>query len=180
MRPVEVTEMQIIEAGNQLVVEGRTVTANALRNKVGAGNPRRLIGVWERLSANSIANTQSAPQPPVEAHAATLLIGAGPTNVDGKAEDLRYQLAEAKRLLECEQQRVAQLEITINAVTDQLNDYKQRCASYETSAKHTQTRIADLTARIDEQRGELHRGSQARQALEKALNQIQGNHSSSN
>lgn len=173
MRPVEVTEDQIIDAGNQLVTEGRAVTANALRNKVGAGNPRRLIGVWKRLSANSMARIQGAPESEVAGHAVVLLVEAGPTHIDSKAGDLRYQLTEARRLLECEQQRVAQLEITINAVTDQLNDYKQRCVRYETSAKHTETRIADLTARIDEQRGELHRGSQARIALEQALHQIQ-------
>ncbi|MGO4801226.1 DNA-binding protein [Pseudomonas sp. W22_MBD1_FP4] len=177
MRPVEVTEKQIVDAGNQLVGEGRAVTANALRGKIGAGNPRRLIAVWERLSGSRLNITQECLQPQsIAPDAAGRIKDASRAAVNSSVRDLEFQLAETRRLLECERQRVAQLEITVNAVTDQLNEYKQRCVSYETSAKHTQTRIADLTARIDEQRGELHRGSQARHSLEQALNQLQSSY----
>jgi septal ring factor EnvC (AmiA/AmiB activator) len=174
MRPVEVTESQIIEAGRQLTLEGRAVTANALRTKVGAGNPRRLMALWVRLSGDTTKPVREL-SPPMFLMPTAALRSQESTAAESasKVQDLMNQLADSLRRLEIEAQRVAQLEITVNAVTDQLNNYKQRCVSYETSAKHTQTRIADLTARIDEQRGELHRGSQARCALEQALNQIQ-------
>lgn len=47
MRPVEVSVDEIVEAGNQLVSEGKKVTGFALRQITDRGNPSRLRSVWE-------------------------------------------------------------------------------------------------------------------------------------
>jgi hypothetical protein len=177
MRPVEVTDSQIIEAARQLMAEGKAVTKNSLRNRVGAGNPRRIFAVWEQavtVSTQPGNGEQShIPDPVVATPLQATLNSQSGVALENKVQEMMAELAEAKRIAAQESHRVAELELVVNAVTDQLHDYKQRCVSYETSAKHTQIRIADLTARIDEQRGELHRGAQARNALEQALKALQ-------
>ncbi|WP_219096193.1 DNA-binding protein [Pseudomonas sp. UMAB-40] len=174
MRPVEVTEVQIIAAGRQLIEEGRAVTANSLRRRIGGGNPRRLLIVWER-AATGVAppgadKPKSEPDPSVVTGTQTENPRVSVAELERRVQDLMAQLASAQRAAEIEIQR---LELVVGAVTDQMNDYKQRCANYETSAKHTQIRIADLTARIDEQRSELNRGEKSRNALELALQKLQ-------
>lgn len=47
MRPVEVSVEEIVEAGNQLVCEGKKVTGFALRQITDRGNPSRLKSVWD-------------------------------------------------------------------------------------------------------------------------------------
>lgn len=47
MRPPEIEDEQIIEAGKQLQADSRRVTGFALRKTVGGGNPSRLVRVWE-------------------------------------------------------------------------------------------------------------------------------------
>lgn len=173
MRPAEVTEVQIVAAGRQLIEEGRAVTANSLRQRVGAGNPRRLLNVWERaVGGASQSGGDAAQSQPASSGVTAQSQGPDPTvaELEKKVQDLMAQLEQSQLTAKAEVQR---LELVVNAVTDQLNDYKQRCANYETSAKHTQIRIADLTARIDEQRSELNRGEKARNALELALQKLQ-------
>lgn len=42
---ITVTDAQIVEAGNELVNQGRDVSASGLRAAIGAGNPSRLLAV---------------------------------------------------------------------------------------------------------------------------------------
>lgn len=46
MRSVEISNKQIIEAGEALQEDGREVTAFGLRTKIGGGNAKRLWEVW--------------------------------------------------------------------------------------------------------------------------------------
>lgn len=50
---IAVRDAQIIAAGNALVNQGREVTASGLRGAIGAGDPARLLGVWQRHLANA-------------------------------------------------------------------------------------------------------------------------------
>lgn len=47
MRPVEVSVEEIVQAGNQLVSEGKKVTGFALRQITDRGSPSRLRSVWD-------------------------------------------------------------------------------------------------------------------------------------
>ncbi|KLV03514.1 hypothetical protein ABT56_18955 [Photobacterium aquae] len=74
MRPTEVTDQSIIEAGHILIDEGtqlNKITGYALRQKIGKGTPTRLIGVWQSyladqnnnpLDSQSIVDTESSEQ----------------------------------------------------------------------------------------------------------------------
>lgn len=50
---IAVTDAQIVAAGNTLVNQGREVSASGLRAAIGAGDPARLLGVWQRHLANA-------------------------------------------------------------------------------------------------------------------------------
>ena len=57
MRPTEVTDQAVIEAGMALQAEGRTVTGYALRQKLGAGSGARLATTspWRTSTCASTA-----------------------------------------------------------------------------------------------------------------------------
>ncbi|MNJ66297.1 hypothetical protein D3C77_623620 [compost metagenome] len=65
--------------------------------------------------------------------------------------------------------QLQQAKLVADAVTDQLTSFKLRCAQLEGKERQQQERIVELHQRIDEQRAELNRGSQARLALQNAL-----------
>lgn len=65
-RPPEVTEEQVIAAGEALVAAGQTPTATALRRQIGSGRPDRLKSVWEQhveAEAQRKARSNELPEP---------------------------------------------------------------------------------------------------------------------
>lgn len=172
MRPAQVTESQIIAAGRQLEASGRQVTANALRTSLGAGNPRRLYSVWESLASSASgprfdSGTLAHRDELAQAPAADARV-----SLEQKIEALTAELAGAKKEIERQAKRASEIQLVADVVTDDRNKYKERCAALEASIKHMELRIADQLGRIDEQRSELHRGAQARLALENALSAL--------
>jgi hypothetical protein len=63
MRPVEVTDEAIIEAGRALVEQGRNVTGFALRKVIGSGAPNRLKAVWDRIRPRALPHPNHGPCP---------------------------------------------------------------------------------------------------------------------
>lgn len=175
MRPVEVTTHQIIVAGIQLEKSGRAVNGTSLRKHIGAGNPARLKRVWDQ-SAATRGDARKVPS------AIDYTQGEGTASHPESAQDssslasevaaLREQLQTLQSQLEAANKRVQQANLVVDAVTDDRNKFQLRCAELEGKDKSHQVRIAELNARIDEQRGELHRGSQARISLQKALDAL--------
>lgn len=182
MRPAEVTTTQILVAGIQLEKSGKAVNGHSLRKFIGAGNPDRLKRVWEENST-SFKGAKNAPT----------VTGCLEGGVISKPSDsshdansktsevfvLRDQVLALQSQLEAAQKesaslytQVIQANLVVDAVTDDRSRFQLRCAELEGRDKSHQQRIAELNARIDEQRGELHRGSQARISLQKALDAL--------
>jgi uncharacterized coiled-coil protein SlyX len=182
MRPVEVTTTQIIVAGIQLEKSGKAVNGTSLRKHIGAGNPARLKRVWDESAAtredaqnepstlgcvqgesavNPSVNSQDSSSPPSEVAA-----------LRDQVKALQSQLEAAQKDSASLAKQVQQANLVVDAVTDDRNRFQLRCAELEGKDKSHQERIAELNARIDEQRGELHRGSQARITLQKALDAL--------
>lgn len=182
MRPAEVTTTQIIVAGIQLEKSGKAVNGFSLRKHIGAGNPARLKRVWDE-SAASRGVAQNVPtemgsgeggvptSPPDSAHDSSSM-AAEVTALRNQLKDLQTQLEAALNESAILSGQVQQANLVVDVVTDDRNKYKLRCAELEGRETSHQVRIAELNARIDEQRGELHRGSQARIALQKALDAL--------
>lgn len=163
MRHAQSSDQDIIAAGLALQAEGRRVTANALRDRLKGGNPRRLAKVWECYGRVP----QGAPAMAEE------------QTVDLLAESLK-RLDEALVTIQGLEEQIAahrkkadQAEIVLHAVTDQLNGAKMLVERLEERDKVNEKRIAELCGRIDEQRLELHRSARANSTLEMALKQLQ-------
>jgi chromosome segregation ATPase len=68
MRPPEISDEAIIRAGEALQAEGRRITGFALRQRIGGGNPARLLQVWQQHIS------QSSQQPELPAEIADALV----------------------------------------------------------------------------------------------------------
>lgn len=67
MRPAEVTDEQIIEAGKQLIAAGRRVTGFGIRQITKSGHTKRLKKVWDDYqNSESDSSIESLPELPVE------------------------------------------------------------------------------------------------------------------
>lgn len=67
MRPPEIEDDKIIEAGKQLVGDSRRVTGFALRKVVGGGNPSRLARVWEEYRrSQEVVDSEPVQELPME------------------------------------------------------------------------------------------------------------------
>ena len=61
MRPPEITDHDIIQAGQQILAAGRPVNGCALRNLTEGGKPERLMKVWETYLSGQAALPTSLP-----------------------------------------------------------------------------------------------------------------------
>ena len=149
MRPPKATPEIIIQAGESILQSGGSVTAYALRKKIGFGRGERLMEVWRAHSDNTQPGATPAP--------------ARDPALRAEVDLLRQQLAAAESNL-------VEKQLVLDAVTDQLRNAQATCAALEERCKQKDVRISDLTARIDEQRGELHRSSQYRVLITDIVN----------
>lgn len=67
MRPIEVTEADIISAGTDLLAAGRNITGFAIRKALGGGSAPRLRQVWDdHLNSQALARVEPVAELPVE------------------------------------------------------------------------------------------------------------------
>jgi peptidoglycan hydrolase CwlO-like protein len=163
-------------------MNGKAVNGTSLRKHIGAGNPARLMRVWNE-SAATRGDTQGdpsaigcaqgkAPACPSETPQDSSSLISEVTALREQVQALQDQLEAAKKEAANLAKQVQQANIVADAVTDDRTKFQLRCAELEGKDKSNQVRIAELNARIDEQRGELHRGSQARISLQRALDAL--------
>lgn len=163
MRPTEITNDQILQAGQSLQAAGRNVTGFALRQAIGGGNPTRLRQVWdERASATAAAAAEPVVELPAElaqeveeagkslAERLTALAGALNTHAvraaDRRVADLVRASAEQREQVERE-----------------LADAAQTLDDLESNLDATRTEGAELARQL----GDAQRTEQA-QAVELA------------
>ena len=67
MRPVEVTDEEVVQAGNDLLAAGRNCTGFALRKALGGGSAPRLRQVWDdHVNSQALAKVEPVAELPVE------------------------------------------------------------------------------------------------------------------
>ncbi|MDZ5605303.1 hypothetical protein SJI00_21240 [Pseudomonas sp. RP23018S] len=184
MRPATVSESEIISAGVTLQKLGKRVSGNSLRTVIGAGNPKRLMRIWseaidqgERDATHEdgeSAKGSGCVMSPSQSSSKSMwpTPGAELANLSDQLIALKSQLhglEHENRLLHAQLQ---QSTLIANAVNDGLTESKIRCAQLEAKEAQLEKRIGELHARVDEQRGELHRSSQARIALQKSIDAL--------
>jgi len=67
MRPIEVTDAEVIQAGKDLIAANRNITGFALRKVVGGGSASRLRQVWEDyINSQALSKVEPVAELPVE------------------------------------------------------------------------------------------------------------------
>lgn len=67
MRPVEVSDEEVIQAGDDLLAAGRNITGFALRKALGGGSAPRLRQVWDdHVNSQAMAKVEPVAELPVE------------------------------------------------------------------------------------------------------------------
>lgn len=174
MRPALVTTAQIIVAGIQLKESGKAINGFSLRKQIGAGNPARLLRVWESSASTDVEQRSDRSGVPALESAVSDMpeMSSEVESLRQQLADLTAQLSEAKNVAADRENKLQQANLVLSVMTDDRNRFSMRCAELEGKDATNQKRIAELNARIDEQRGELHRGSQARITLQRALDAL--------
>jgi septal ring factor EnvC (AmiA/AmiB activator) len=194
MRPATVLKPEIISAGIQLQQQGKAVNGFSLRTVCGAGNPKRLMRIWEEsciaqeeVAAQANGNVipsapHAAPHRSVGQRSHSAAEPAELVELQGQLYALRAELARSQQDNQSLAAQLQQSNVVANAVTDELTRSKLRCAQLEAKEVQQEQRIAELHARVAEQRGELNRASQARLALQKSIDALtaHGQHSQAN
>lgn len=166
MRPVEVTDEEIIEAGNALraAQPGRRITGFALRTHLkNRGTPKRLRAVWEAHTAQAAAPAAPpAPELPPEVADTLQAVGA----------DLVAKLASLGAEMHRGAVRAADLRVAqARAEADQVRlQADQELADASQSVEEQSAHVDDLRIALDAERAKLvSAGEEAqRQALELA------------
>ncbi|PTB99806.1 hypothetical protein C9993_01470 [Marinobacter sp. Z-F4-2] len=66
MRPAEIANQEIIEAGKRLQSTGKNITGYGLRRILGAGDPKRLKSVWDEYSSKDKSEKNADLRLPAE------------------------------------------------------------------------------------------------------------------
>ena len=163
MRPPEITDQNIIQAGQQVLAEGRTVNGFALRSKTGGGKAERLMKVWETHLSGQTALPASLPTAELPLEMAEELAGvtkALSERLAALAISLNNQAVQAAERRVHQIQRSADEQsgkdqaalADASAVVDEL---QVKLSQAETDAEALQTQLADAQALVEARTAEL-------------------------
>lgn len=141
MRPTEVTNEQIIDAGNQIISAGRSVTGFALRKIIKAGDANRLKKVWdEYLLSQSVSTSEPVAELPIEVAEEVALVSRA---LSEKISLLAIELND--KAVKASERRVAELVRTTG---------EQRLQAERELADASET-VDDLERQLDEKESEI-------------------------
>lgn len=168
MRPAEISQEQIIEAGKALQAEGRNITGFALRQRVGGGNPARMRQVWDEY-VQTQAGTVAAPEVELPAEVAEGLASASQALVDRlsalvaslneqavRAADRRVteavrsageQREQAERELADAAQAVEELEVRLRQAQEQGEALRQQLEALQAAHQAQAVELGQAQAR---------------------------------
>lgn len=176
-RKAEVEESRIIEAAMTVLDQGKTVTGWKLRNIIGAGNPSRLMRVWEEHLEETGGALQTTDQveensllPPDVEESLKLALGT----LNSHIEELVIQANNAA--VRAADKRVA---TEYNASKKAREEAEQELAEAEIALSHSDSKAEELQSRINELEnlyrqasGELKSVQATNKSLEKQLQSV--------
>ena len=163
MRPPEISDQDIIQAGQQVLAAGRPVNGFALRSKTGGGKPERLMKVWEEhLSGQTAAPLKPATtELPLEmAEELTAVTKALDERLAALAISLNNKAVQAaeRRVHQIQRSADEQSGKDQAALADAsvvVDDLQAKLSQAETEAEALQKQLADAQALIEARTGEL-------------------------
>lgn len=163
MRPAEISDQDVIQAGQELIAAGRRVNAYALRTKTGGGNPQRLVKVWEEHLVGHVA----APVAPIiselplemaeELAAVTKALGERMAALASSLNQQAVQAAERRvqQLQRLADEQSAQDKAELADASVLVNDLQAKLSQAETDLEANQKTLADAQALLEGQTGEV-------------------------
>lgn len=165
-RTVEVDESRIIDAGKRLENAGKSVTKWGLRNAVGAGNPSRLMRVWEAYKAENgevvvvAANAEEAPSlpPEVEDGLRVMLgeVNRGIEQLIRNSNAIAVRVADMRVKTQYDAAKAAQVnaENELSEAEAALDQADQRITDLSAETKQQSTLIRELTGQHEKIKAE--------------------------
>jgi chromosome segregation ATPase len=158
MRPPEVTDKAIIAAGEALQAEGRRITGFALRQRIGGGNPARLLQVWQEHLSRS---TQPPELPPELADALVHVTEAAKQQLRDALSSLYSRIAAdaqqkinaaeqaAKAELEAATAELERIDAERDAARSEVDRLRAELANAQQQAAALAARLDACVARVD-------------------------------
>lgn len=178
MRQPDYSDEQVVQAGAELVQEGRTVTGYALRKKLGGGSGSRLARIWsDHQETQARGGPAALPELPIELEEqlrATLgdltgkltLLAKGLNDTAVKSAERRVadlvraageQKQQAERELADADQAFEELQEALTATREQLQAAQARVKELEEASRRDAIDKAALEQRQATAEGELTR-----------------------
>jgi len=165
-RTPEVDESRIIEAGKRLEKSGKRVTKWGLRNAVGAGNPSRLMRVWEAFKAENgevvvvAANAEEVPAlPPEVEDGLRIMLGevnSGIEQLIRNSNTIAVRVADMRVKSQYDATKAAQVdaENELSEAEAALDQADQRITDLTMENKQQATVIRELTGQYEKLKAE--------------------------
>ena len=192
MRPANVTDEQIIEAGKQLQERGREVNGFSLRQVLGSGRADRLKSVWlsyiatqatENDEAHELTELPIDAQQSIEALASHIqqalnegtkkLYRASQEAANRQTADLAKSLKEQRRAMESELSDAAStvddLEIQLGKADEKIVTLEGELSEIKGKYAHMEGEIKQLRENHEESKDRLQTISDEKMQLEQAL-----------
>ncbi len=197
MRPVEVTENEIIEAGNQLAKQNINITGFQLRKYLGKGTPARLYNVWIEHShcnvdsENDFNNDQQSEESNISdliAKTVPLIKNIIESNltpfvevilaqqqkeysfaIDSINKQSNNKINELKNNLTERDEYIVSIEVDNETLSTENDDKEQRIAKLENSLKSATDRISEYESQDKTYRSEVAKLNQANTDLNKIV-----------
>lgn len=140
-RPADITDEQIIEAGNTLTKANRNVTGFALRKLTGGGDPKRLREVWDRHHATqAVSNAEPVVELPLEVAESLAALTKGLVD---KINVLALELND--KAVKTQERRVADV---LRAAREQQAQSERELADASQAVDELEAMLADEKARV--------------------------------
>ena len=166
MRPAEFADQDIVKAGQELSTKGRAITGFALRQRVGGGNPTRLLQVWEaHLSSQAVATVEPVADLPVEVSEE---LAAIKKSLIDRLESLASNLND--RAVKAAERRVREL---VKTAGEQRSQADREVADAALTVEDLERQLDQLQATADGLNAQLAQASATRQTQAVALAQLE-------
>lgn len=162
MRPVEYETKDIIQAGLELQALSRKVSGFSLRQKIGGGNTKRLMQVWEEyLTSQTFREAEPVTELPSEiAEAFRVVVKALTKHLSGLAIDLNDKAVKAaehrvKEVISSADDQREQAEQELADASQTIDDLKTKIDELKVNAEKLEKKLADAQAVNQSQTMEL-------------------------
>jgi len=159
MRPAEITNQEIIEAGEKLQTTGKNITGYGLRRILGAGDPKRLKSVWDEYANKDKRDKDADLRLPAELED---LVAELENNLVEQVRPLAVQLYDGA--LKAAQKQVSE---TSRELKQLKSEIEAEILDANTIIEELEQRLEDTTQRLQESAAELKQSQEARHQFER-------------